>query len=243
MKKKILAMLILCSTVSLFAGCGLMESKDKGKDKEVVSEKVESEEQTQEDEEKEKDKGEEKQDDEKADEDKKTSSSKGDGSSIEKPLKIDEEGKIEVKVYNGEDEEKKEFITMNIDNIYRGKDAKKYVDEFNSNDKSSLRIEEAEENCEYLVVEYSVVGPKLEEKEVIYADLDLDIKGVDGETLTVDNTRYYLSSVGMQEETRLKSEGSLNKMYLISQMPKNAKEFLMFFNKINGEGSYYLYKE
>ncbi|MGL4655287.1 MAG: hypothetical protein ACRCWM_05300 [Sarcina sp.] len=245
MKKKILAMLILCSTVSVFSACGILQGRDKGTDKEITSEEksedknVEAEKDS--DKEENKDNDNDKNKDDK--DNKKSSSSKGAASSIEKPLSLDEEGKIEMKIYGGEEEDKYAFVTMAIEDIYRGKDAEKYVEQFNNRKNSGLRIGELEENCEYFVIEYTVEAPELEEKEVIYGDLDLEIKGVDGETLKVDNTRYYLSAVGMEENNRLKSEEKLDKMYLISQIPKKADEISLYFDKNGREGSYYLYKK
>lgn len=121
-----------------------------------------------------------------------------------------------------------EKVTVTLDSIIRGTQAKNEVDEYNSTNPTSKIPQLINDSLEYIIIEYTVTLPddlKIT-KQGQASHLRLQICDLDGGTIYTSDSNYIIRSINFEKTQGLQSSDSGVTRTVIT-VPKNINEFII----------------
>ncbi|MEN8078352.1 hypothetical protein ABFP60_15405 [Clostridioides difficile] len=151
-----------------------------------------------------------------------------DESSIDTNISVGASATVYKNIFDTKNKVSQEKVTITLDNVIRGTEAKEIVDNYNTNNPTSKIPHLINDSLEYVIIEYTLTLPE-NIKDTKYGQsshIGIDICNLDGSKLQSDNVNYLLRVANFEKTEGLKNTESGITRAVIT-LPKNVTEFII----------------
>ena len=134
-------------------------------------------------------------------------------------------------------------VTITLDNVIRGENAQKEVDNYNSTNPTSKIPKLVNDSLEYVIIEYTTTLPD----DIKYTNqgqsshVGIQICNLDGSTINTSDDNYSLRTMNFEQSQGLQSNDSGTTKTVIT-LPKNVTEFVVKLGDNSSDTCSYIIK-